>query len=377
MSTNRRKTLGVRRFADLSRYLRIGRQIQLAGAHYRVSPFTILPIFLKLTLIDKFSPSEIFGYGLLSPSLTDEDRRRYLSKEKSLRLLRGLNPPAHACLVEDKILFYKYCGGLGLPIPKLFAVIERGRVLTPDGQPVAVPSEWEFLLRTSVRDDFVIKPAGGVYGRGLEIYSRVNDEYQDKSRDRHSARGVYAKTISNTDYDRFLLQERLRDHPDLRRLSQSKGVQTARFNTFLEEAGDVKLLFYMLKVISGDSLIDNFESGTTGNLIAVGEPDTGRLRYAYALDSSGFGLKRIDHHPVTGLPFSDFQIPFWKEARQLVLQAANHFLPLRAIGWDVAITPTGPRLLEGNVWWDPTNYAPELIPQSQWDVLARVSRETR
>jgi len=34
---------------------------------------------------------------------------------------------------------------------------------------------------------------------------------------------------------------------------------------------------------------------------------------------------------------------------------AVKFWPLRTIGWDVALTPNGPRIVEGNVWWDPPN----------------------
>ena len=60
----------------------------------------------------------------------------------------------------------------------------------------------------------------------------------------------------------------------------------------------------------------------------------------------------IAQHPFTSLVFEDYQIPFWKEANELVL-SAHSFLPdIPTIGWDVAITPDGPILIEGNDNWE-------------------------
>jgi hypothetical protein len=52
----------------------------------------------------------------------------------------------------------------------------------------------------------------------------------------------------------------------------------------------------------------------------------------------------------------DFKLPHWQEARKLAERAARLFLPLRTIGWDVALTEEGPLLLEGNAEWDPFNH---------------------
>lgn len=41
----------------------------------------------------------------------------------------------------------------------------------------------------------------------------------------------------------------------------------------------------------------------------------------------------------------------WEEAFALVRGAAPHFLPLRTLGWDIAITPDGPMIIEANAHW--------------------------
>jgi hypothetical protein len=64
----------------------------------------------------------------------------------------------------------------------------------------------------------------------------------------------------------------------------------------------------------------------------------------------------LTNHPKTGAPFADFQLPHWQEARKLAEHAAVLFLPLRTIGWDLALTDDGPLLLQGNAEWDPVNH---------------------
>jgi hypothetical protein len=107
----------------------------------------------------------------------------------------------------------------------------------------------------------------------------------------------------------------------------------------------------------GDSLLDNYDHGRTGNLLALVDVGTGELEGAVGPAGPGvpIGLHRV--HPRTGLAFDGFSIPWWEEACSLVRRAARLFLPLRTIGWDVALTPDGPVLVEGNNFWDPVNYA--------------------
>jgi hypothetical protein len=44
-------------------------------------------------------------------------------------------------------------------------------------------------------------------------------------------------------------------------------------------------------------------------------------------------------------------LPFWQEAVDLCFKAHRLFPDLPSIGWDVALTSSGVKLLEGNFWW--------------------------
>ena len=45
-------------------------------------------------------------------------------------------------------------------------------------------------------------------------------------------------------------------------------------------------------------------------------------------------------------------MPFWKEVLDLCSRAARIIPNLRSVGWDVALTPDGPVIVEGNPDWD-------------------------
>ena len=51
---------------------------------------------------------------------------------------------------------------------------------------------------------------------------------------------------------------------------------------------------------------------------------------------------------MTGTPIKGFQFPDWEKAIELVLGAAREIPQMAYVGWDIAFTPDGPCLVEGN-----------------------------
>jgi hypothetical protein len=103
-----------------------------------------------------------------------------------------------------------------------------------------------------------------------------------------------------------------------------------------------------LRIATGDTATDNFSQG---NMIAPIHLGSGRLGSA-AYKKEGVGV-RLDFHPATRAPISGQIVPLWQEALSEVQKAAA-FLPWTPVlGWDVAITPSGPVIVEANGLWDP------------------------
>ena len=53
-------------------------------------------------------------------------------------------------------------------------------------------------------------------------------------------------------------------------------------------------------------------------------------------------------HPITNKKIVGYKIPYFKEACDLVCEAAKEIKEVKYIGWDVAIGEKGPMIIEGN-----------------------------
>lgn len=56
----------------------------------------------------------------------------------------------------------------------------------------------------------------------------------------------------------------------------------------------------------------------------------------------------VKKHSDTGAVFGDIQIPYWEELKKMVIEAAEEIPELSFIGWDIAISPEKPVIIEGN-----------------------------
>ena len=123
-----------------------------------------------------------------------------------------------------------------------------------------------------------------------------------------------------------------------------------------------RILFACAKIVNSTLASDNFDYGVSGNLLGDVRLDTGTLSRVVGRHASGFGLQDYPEHPTTGVPCEGFALPGWDEACRIALTAARKFLPLRTIGWDIALTGNGPVVIEGNVWWDALHNAHGRMP---------------
>lgn len=307
----------------------------------------------------RFSPNEIRLFRLLDPTLDRASLARFVSKEELLEVQRSLNPPSLHVWTEDKLEFHLRCVREGLRVPRLVGALSPRRY---DGLSVPVAQsarELVELLGASEDRTLILKPVAGVHGDGVTRLVRSPDGWIDASGAPFTV-ARFERMVTTSGYEAWMLQEELVGHPALHEFSDTSGLQTCRIVTFLADAGDVEILAARLRLICGDSARDNFSYGTTGNVIANLDPGTGRIVSAVTGTGRDPEIVSVAVHPRTKRELVGFAVPDWPSATALALRAARAFAPLRTIGWDVAITPDGACLIEGNVTWDTLSGDPRM-----------------
>ena len=229
------------------------------------------------------------------------------------------------CLFEDKFLFYRTMKSLGAPTPEVFAFIHYGNIYDATMNPL----ERDALEQ---QKDFFLKNAYGICGnlvKHIEGYAQLVKLLEEIPQD-----GAY------------VLQERIRQCDEENRLYPN-AVNTIRLVTIRKRGGEPRLLAKMQRI--GTSKSNNVDNWAAGG-IAVGIEGNGFLK-RWGLYKYMYGRK-TDCHPDSGVRFSDFKVPMLEEAIALVLNLHRYFYNIHSIGWDVALTPEGPVVVEGNENWD-------------------------
>jgi hypothetical protein len=139
----------------------------------------------------------------------------------------------------------------------------------------------------------------------------------------------------------YLLQAVLRNHAQLR--SYVSALATVRVVNLVAH-GRVTTPATLLKIPVGANIADNF--WRTGNMLANLDPEDGTI--LRVLRGAGPGMEEFQRHPVTGQQLVGARLPHWQELRRVNDACARLFAPVRYQSLDIALTDTGPVVVEIN-----------------------------
>lgn len=298
----------------------------------------------RLLFASGVTAADYYLYGLERRHLSWDAKRRFMGEQDRRRWQERLNPRAYRHFAEDKLISKRYLAAAGIAVPRLLGVIgPHGRAET--GEPLQGPGDLRKWLAGPEIRHVVLKPVLGSKGAGvLALGERLAEaEWERPPEGRITVEGVLEHLARYRHQPYFLAEERLRCHPALADLPGGI-LHTARVVTVL--APEPEVVVATFRIGRGAEIADNFSKG---NLAAPVDLATGRLGSAVG---KGTGLGRHRLHPDTGAAIEGRVLPDWPEAMALVRRAAAAVPFLRAIGWDVALTPDGPQVVELNGMFD-------------------------
>jgi hypothetical protein len=295
---------------------------------------------------------EALAFGVLDPAMPRDQWERMYSKHRREQIQGRHGPHCLDAFTEEKLTFHRYMAALGVPSPAVYGVVGRaGGWSAASGCLARGPDEFARMLADGVPDEIVIKPVLGYMGLGVHVLRCCSDGLRDHDDRPVDPQELHARLVSDPEFDLFIVQERLRNHPELEALNPSPTLQTVRLVTFVARDGTVEILWGSLKLALAGAPADNVLSGQTGNGAAMIDLEAGTLMPLRLPGPDGVGSVEHAAIPGSGRPVAGRRVPFFEEVREVVLEAAPHLLPMRTLGWDVAITPRGPVVVEANTYW--------------------------
>jgi hypothetical protein len=135
----------------------------------------------------------------------------------------------------------------------------------------------------------------------------------------------------------FLVEQVIPQHPEMAALNPSS-VNSLRIVSYFDGT-DVHVLARVLKMGNGD-VIDNFAHGGMYTML---DEDGTALHAAFDVAGDAYEI-----HPVSGIRIPGFRVPLYREVLELVDEVARVVPQIPYVGWDIAISPDRPVVIEGN-----------------------------
>lgn len=295
----------------------------------------IIKEFTALAISRKELPFNYISHLLYRKGVTNY--KDYLSLKENSRLLQWSYSHAQKeiVVVENKLLFEGFLAKNDIPTPKVFfhnsrsSFSYKGGVLELESKNDFLSFLEKFFIEEKIEHIFC-KPVDGIRGENIFIiekstFRKIADDLVDL---------VFSKA--------FIFQELLQQHEALKSINSSS-VNTLRIITYKNDKNKVEILSGFIRVGRKGAIIDNAH---IGGIVVPLDKETGKMRdEGIQLIDNGGGI--FYEHPDTGIVFNNFQIPLYAQVKKMVSQAAPLFkFPL--LGWDVAITPNGPVIVEAN-----------------------------
>lgn len=306
-----------------------------SGTYYpelpRKSSLRIICDQLKHIAKYGFMEENYFAYGFDVAGWRNQDEfldeRDYLWK---CYLLNAVFPPYdYTCILRDKSLFADVLTAWNFATPHVICSVtndeERENALCAICQPGA----------------YFCKPLDGVCGRGTHkiVISETSYQLDGVSVDKEDLINRMREVFLSGQY---VIQTLVEQHPKISEI-YADSINTVRLITIYDKNLDSVIpISAILRTGANGSIMDNWSSG--GGEVGI-DLSTGELgEYGFFNNK----VHRVNEHPTTHVTFKGRVLPYFDEVKKSACELHYKLKMMPIIGWDIAITPSGPLFIEGN-----------------------------
>ena len=247
-------------------------------------------------------------------------------------------------ITGDKFYFNVFLEKFDIPTPKVYCFIK-------DKFPLYFNAKFSVDTSKSANEqlksffsndmDAFAKPSDGQLGQGIFSLRLKNGKILADGEE--ISMETLIQRVVSADY---LIQERIYQHPAMAAFCPSC-INSIRLQTVMDMEGNVHPFGAGVRMGRMGSSVDNWAKG--GVFVGIDMKngclmDTGFLKPKYGTS--------VKEHPDTKIKFCGYQIPFYKEVEEMASKLHNYLYRCHSVGWDIAITESGPMFIEGNGWWE-------------------------
>jgi len=234
--------------------------------------------------------------------------------------------------LNDKLAVWHRCEEAGIASAPILALVDR------DGA--------EFFGPPEILDrDLFVKTRRGRGGKFTATYLRVAPL---RYRTHHGSEIGLGDMIAGLEVAArrgdLLIEPALENHPEIADLA-SDALIVFRVVTCLDERGEPRITHGLIRLMA--RFEPHWPHGPDGEFGGALDLFTGEIRDLTG-DAPQTSLRRFRDHPVTGQRIAGRRVSGWPALAALAIEAHRLFADRVVIGWDMAWTPEGPVILEGN-----------------------------
>ena len=297
----------------------------------------------------KLSDYEYFKFRLYDNKLYSREQKREfignrLTRKLQLDMIFDRSSPVLP-IIKHKLFMERLLNGFGFPTTNTIACYADPDAFATMGNMKLLRDQTDLsnFLKTTKYPIFGKPMIGSLSlgAAGFEKYDLRSQQIILSDKSKMSLETLHQQIDKNYRSTGYLFQRKIIMHPDLQRFT---GNAVGCFRVVCCKTPDgIRLLYALWKIPMPGSMADNFWRKSRFALIDIETGTVVRCQMGHGPDA-----KELEVMPESGIKIKGLKIPNWASITELAFSAASFLSEASILGFDIALSDSGPIIIEVN-----------------------------